>query len=33
MLRFSNREIHNSPEFVADRILAAIQELGPVLGL
>jgi very-short-patch-repair endonuclease len=30
VLRFSNQEIHNSPEFVADRILAALDELGPV---
>jgi very-short-patch-repair endonuclease len=30
VLRFSNAEIHNSPELVADRILAAVDELGPV---
>ncbi len=30
VLRFTNSEIHNSPEFVADRILAAIEELGPI---
>jgi very-short-patch-repair endonuclease len=30
VLRFSNSEIHNSPEFVADRILAIVDELGPV---
>ena len=30
VLRFSNREIQNSPEEVADRILAAIEKLGPV---
>jgi very-short-patch-repair endonuclease len=30
VLRFSNSEIHNSPDQVADRILAAIEELGPV---
>jgi very-short-patch-repair endonuclease len=30
VLRFSNAEVHNSPDLVADRILAAIEELGPV---
>jgi very-short-patch-repair endonuclease len=30
VLRFSNREIWGEPELVADRILAAIDELGPV---
>lgn len=30
MLRFTNREIHEDAEAVADRILAAIEELGPV---
>jgi very-short-patch-repair endonuclease len=30
VLRFGNLEIHNSPELVADRILAAIEQLGPV---
>jgi very-short-patch-repair endonuclease len=30
VLRFSNLEIHNSPELVAERVLAAIEELGPV---
>jgi very-short-patch-repair endonuclease len=30
VLRFSNQEIHGSAEFVADRILAAVDELGPV---
>ena len=30
VLRFSNQEIHNSLDVVADRILAAIEELGPV---
>ena len=30
VLRFSNQEIHGSPELVADRILAAIEQLGPV---
>ncbi|HLZ75742.1 endonuclease domain-containing protein [Phenylobacterium sp.] len=30
VLRFSNQEIHNSLNVVADRILAAIGELGPV---
>jgi very-short-patch-repair endonuclease len=30
VLRFSNSEIHNEAELVADRILAAIEELGPV---
>jgi very-short-patch-repair endonuclease len=30
VLRFSNQEIHNAPELVADRILAAIEQLGPV---
>ncbi|HEX3364740.1 hypothetical protein [Phenylobacterium sp.] len=28
-LRFSNREIAGSPEQVADRILAVLDELGP----
>ncbi len=30
VLRFSNREIRGSPDLVADRILAAVDELGPV---
>jgi very-short-patch-repair endonuclease len=30
VLRFSNREIQGEPELVADRILAAIDELGPI---
>jgi very-short-patch-repair endonuclease len=30
VLRFRNLDIHNSPGLVADRILAAIEELGPV---
>jgi len=30
VLRFSNSEIHNAPDQVADRILTAIEELGPV---
>jgi very-short-patch-repair endonuclease len=30
VLRFSNQEIHNSPELVADRILAAIEQLAPI---
>jgi len=30
VLRFSNREIHGSPELIADRILAAIKELPPI---
>jgi very-short-patch-repair endonuclease len=30
VLRFNNSEIHNSPELVADRILAAIEALGPI---
>ena len=29
-LRFSNSDIHNTPDLVANRILAAIEELGPV---
>src|SRR5437588_5173956 len=30
VLRFSNQEIHNEAELVADRILAEIEVLGPV---
>jgi very-short-patch-repair endonuclease len=30
VLRFSNREISGTPDLVADRILAALEELGPV---
>jgi very-short-patch-repair endonuclease len=30
VLRFSNSEVHNSPDLVADRILSAIEELGPI---
>jgi very-short-patch-repair endonuclease len=30
VLRFRNLDIHNSPELVADRILAAIEQLGPI---
>jgi very-short-patch-repair endonuclease len=30
VLRFSNQEIHGSADRVTDRILAAIEELGPV---
>ena len=30
VLRFSNREISGSPDLVADRILAAVDALGPV---
>jgi very-short-patch-repair endonuclease len=30
VLRFSNQEIRSAPDLVADRILAALDELGPV---
>ena len=30
VLRFSNAEIHGSPDFVAGRILSALEELPPV---
>ena len=30
VLRFSNREIHNEPELVADRILRSLDELPPL---
>ena len=30
VLRFSNQEIHGSPDLVAGRILAALEELPPV---
>src|SRR5258708_9787762 len=30
VLRFSNQEIRSAPDLVADRVLAALNELGPV---
>ena len=30
VLRFNNRDVHGSPDAIAERILAAVEELGPI---